>query len=89
MNRYALLSDHTLYLINQIDLTTSDIDFVKTHTVKRALLKSKGLQLPIASAILRFRNSTIYQVIDQRMYWLLYEGKTYKSGLSDQCKGRN
>ncbi|MDJ1505246.1 hypothetical protein [Xanthocytophaga agilis] len=42
VNRYALLSDQTLSLVNQIDSTGSDIDLAKTHTVLAALLKSKG-----------------------------------------------
>jgi len=42
--------------------------------ILRSLLdkKQKGIRLPMASTILRFRNKNIYQIIDQRAYRFLY-----------------
>ena len=42
------------------------------------LLKTNGVQLAMASSILRFRNPKIYQIIDQRVYRMIYEGKELK-----------
>jgi|GEM_PF-1701267 len=89
VNRYAALSDTALGLINQIDSQSQTLDEDLTNRVLCALLGTKGIQLPMASAILRFRNPKLYQVIDQRVYRIIYEGKTYQSGLVDACKGKD
>ena len=34
--------------------------------------EQKGVRLAMASTILRFRNHTIYQIIDQRVYRFIY-----------------
>jgi thermostable 8-oxoguanine DNA glycosylase len=39
------------------------------------LLGTKGIRLPMASTILRFKNSHIYQIIDQRAYRLINKDK--------------
>jgi hypothetical protein len=69
VNRYAEFSDETLSLINQID---SKWDEALIRNVLYALLSEKGVQLPMASTILRFRNKHLFQIIDQRVYRLLY-----------------
>lgn len=70
VNRYAELSTETLSLINQID---SEWDEALIRNVLYALLSEKGVQLPMASTILRFRNKHLFQIIDQRVYRILYE----------------
>ena len=42
------------------------------------LLNTNGVQLAMASTILRFRNKKVYQIIDQRVYRIIYEGKELK-----------
>ena len=69
VNRYAEFSDETLSLINQID---SKWDETLIRNVLYALLSEKGVQLPMASTILRFRNKHVFQIIDQRVYRILY-----------------
>lgn len=69
VNRYAELSAETLFLINQID---SEWDEALIRNVLYALLSEKGVQLPMASTILRFRNKHLFQIIDQRVYRILY-----------------
>ena len=45
-----------------------------TREILRLLLseENKGIRLPMASTILRFKNPSIYQIIDQRVYRLFY-----------------
>jgi len=69
VNRYAELSPETLSLINQID---SEWDEALIRNVLYALLSEKGVQLPMASTILRFRNKHLFQIIDQRVCRILY-----------------
>jgi len=69
VNRYAKLKTETLSLINQIN---SEWDDALIRNVLYALLSEKGIQLPMASTILRFRNKHLFQIIDQRVYRILY-----------------
>jgi thermostable 8-oxoguanine DNA glycosylase len=69
VNRYAGISDATLLLVNQINEAW---DEELTRNVLLALLSEKGIQLPMASTILRFKNRNKYQIIDQRVYRILY-----------------
>ncbi len=69
VNRYAKLSDETLSLIDQID---SEWNEALIRNVLYALLLEKGVQLPMASTILRFRNKHLFQIIDQRVYRIIY-----------------
>jgi hypothetical protein len=71
-NRYAELDDETLNLINKIDPKAEFIDSALTGEVLMHLLETKGIRLPMASTILRFRNPKIYQIIDQRVYRMIY-----------------
>lgn len=77
VNRYAHLSDDTLLLLNAINPLSVKMDESLTLQVLMALLDSKGVRLPMASTILRFRNPDVYQIIDQRVYRFLY-GQTAK-----------
>lgn len=78
VNRYAKIDDNILKLINDIDRTTGEINIQKTKEILKKLLLIKGIQLPMASSILRFRNNNIYQIIDQRVYRIIYERQTLK-----------
>ena len=80
VNRYAKLNEDVLSLINNIQETDREIDENLTKNVLRKLLhkNSKGVQLPMASTILRFKNKYIYQIIDQRLYRSIYPGEILK-----------
>jgi hypothetical protein len=78
VNRFVKIDDSALKLINDIDGNTGEINIEKTKEILKKLLLIKGIQLPMASTILRFRNNNIYQIIDQRVYRIIYEGQTLK-----------
>jgi len=84
VNRYAKIDDYTLKLINQIKKTDKVVDAALTGDIFLKLLHKdqKGIRLPMASSILRFKNPTIYQIIDQRVYRFLY-GVELKYSLND------
>lgn len=77
VSRYARLSEVTIELLNKIEMQSHEIDMELTRSILNALLNSKGIGLPIASTILRFKNPEVYQIIDQRVYRFLY-GHTVK-----------
>lgn len=68
VNRYSFLDDETLALLNQISKEDEVLKVELTTQILTKLLNTKGIQLPMASTILRFKNPDIYQIIDQRVY---------------------
>ncbi len=70
VNRYATIPQTAFDKINSIDVNAKDIDEELTKDILTELLgkESKGIQLAMASTILRFRNPNIYQIIDQRAF---------------------
>ncbi len=70
--RYAELDDNILRSLNKIKKDEIEINVEKTKDVLRNLLSVKGIRLPMASTILRFKNPNVYQIIDQRVYRVLY-----------------
>jgi hypothetical protein len=83
VNRFAGVDENSLRLINCININSNQLDKEITKEILKELLKIKGIQLPMASTILRFRNKNIYQIIDQRVYRIIYgevlKLKTYSS----------
>lgn len=75
LNRYALFTDEVIRALNEISPEGETMDREKTERVLTLLLGTKGVQLPMASTILRFRNPKVYQIIDQRVYRLIYPGE--------------
>ena len=75
VNRYAKFDENLIALINSIDKNESEINGNKTREILKGLLKTKGVQLAMASSILRFRNPNIYQIIDQRVYRIIYKNQ--------------
>lgn len=71
INRYAGLSDHSINLINRIP-SSNIMDEDLTKEVLTSLLNDNGIQLPLASTILRFKNPHVYQIIDQRVFRIIY-----------------
>ena len=76
VNRYAEVDEETLNLINSIDPNSAELDVEKTTAILMGLLRTKGIQLPMASTILRFRNKHVYQIIDQRVYRIINPNQT-------------
>ncbi len=71
-NRFAILEKYVSKLINEINPLASSLDVKLTSDVLKALLKTHGVRLPLASTVMRFRNPQIYQILDQRVYRILY-----------------
>jgi hypothetical protein len=68
VNRYAAFNDETILLLNRIkEENAEEINTELTKEVLSSLLKTPGVQLPMASTILRFMNPKIYQIYDQRV----------------------
>lgn len=72
VNRYALFDHETISLLNTITSNTTQIDSEFTSTLLTHLLNTKWVKLAMASTILRFKNPSIYQIIDQRVYRIIY-----------------
>lgn len=89
VNRYAKIDDVTINLINEIDKFATEINFEQTKLILKAMLKVKGIQLPMASTILRFINKNIYQIIDQRVYRIIYKSKKLKLKMHPSDKNLN
>jgi len=75
VNRYAKLNTDTLNLLNSIkkDETQYTDEFVSK--ILDSLLNTKGIKIAMASTILRFKNPNYFQIIDQRVYRILYGEK--------------
>jgi hypothetical protein len=89
VNRYALIAPETLKQINEIDIHATEMNPEITRKILKLLLVEKGIQLPMASTILRFRNKNIYQIIDQRVYRIIYKNKKLKLKLHPSDKNIN
>lgn len=72
VNRYAELKNETLLLINTINKDEEVLNKALTIQILQELLQTKGIQLAMASTILRFKNPRIYQIIDQRVFRFIY-----------------
>lgn len=73
VNRYAPFSDEVFELLNQITGDEIELNHELSSNVLSALLACHGVRLPLASTNLRFKNPNIYQIIDQRVYRMIYE----------------
>ena len=76
VNRYAEFDESLIELINSIDKNEIKINVDKTREILKGLLKTSGVQLAMASTILRYRNPNIYQIIDQRVFRVIYKNQT-------------
>ena len=77
VNRYPIIDDAILDEINGIKKTDVTISPGAVKTLILKLLRCHGIQLPMASTILRFKNPKLFQIIDQRVYRVIY-GKKMK-----------
>jgi len=80
VNRYAAIDYETLSLINQIKKSDTQLNPELTSAILLRLLdkEQKGVRLAMASTILRFKNPTVYQIIDQRVFRFITNGQTLK-----------
>lgn len=78
LNRYAQLTTECLAALNEIPYDEKVLNEEQTRNILRLLLPIDGIQLPMASTILRFRNPKIYQIIDQRVFRLLWNDENEK-----------
>lgn len=76
VNRYVSFDNEIIYQLNTNIPSIKDINDLKnrelTGSILTLLLKTKGIQLAMASTILRFKNPKVFQIIDQRVYRVLY-----------------
>ena len=88
VNRYVEIDDDILLLLNSIKKEDEYVDEEITKKILEKLLSTKGIQLAMASTILRFKNPKNYQIIDQRVYRFI-NGKnmpSYFSSIEAQIK---
>ncbi len=78
VNRFASFSNDVIELINSIDPSEKKLDNEKVRNILTQMLKTKGVQLPMASTILRYRNPNLFQIIDQRVFRIIYPKETLK-----------
>ena len=82
VNRYAKVDDSTLKLLNKIP-NQGNVEEELTKEVLKELLDTKGIRLAMASTILRFKNPTFFQIIDQRVYRFI-KGKIFKESTNNE-----
>ena len=83
INRYAKLSSESIDLLNLVNKDADKMNIELTEKLLTTLLRTHGIRLPMASTILRFKNPNIYQIIDQRVYRIIY-GRQLKLSTSVQ-----
>jgi thermostable 8-oxoguanine DNA glycosylase len=86
VNRYAPLSPDTLEAPNSV-IHLEPGSHRSAHPVIAALLQKPGVDLPMASTFLRFRNPGTFQIIDRHAYRAV-NGDDYPlfSGSKDEAK---
>ena len=86
VNRYSFLDDETFSVLNKINKVDLVLDIELTTEILTKLLNTKGIQLAMASTIMRFKNPNIYQIIDQWVYRFVYgiEMPKYFSSIEKQ-----
>ncbi len=75
VNRYATLSPETLAQLNAL-VTLGRRCHREAGSVLLKLLCEPGIDLPMASTLLRFKNPRVFQIIDRHAYRALY-GEDY------------
>lgn len=75
VNRYAPLSPSTLAALNGLSTIEPEKHRESESTLK-SLLREPGVDLPMASTLLRFKNPQVFQIIDRHAYRALY-GEDY------------
>jgi len=74
LNRFPSIPDAILDQLKVLgDLKPKQHDHARP--VLKELLKCNGVALPMASTILRFINPSVFQIIDDRAYRVIFEGE--------------
>ena len=71
VNRYAAFRPGTLKEINRLTALKPG-EHRKGDACLRSLLGEDGVDLPMASSIMRFRNPAVFQIVDRRAYRAIY-----------------
>jgi hypothetical protein len=71
VNRYVSLEKDALDALNGL-VEISYKDHKSAETALLLLLKQRGIDLPMASTLMRFRNPAAFQIIDRRAYRAIY-----------------
>ena len=87
VSRYPIIDEALLAEINTINKSDTRVDLPKVRDILLRLLECHGVQLPMASTYLRFKNPQLFQIIDQRVYRAIY-GKELKLPGSYNRKNR-
>ena len=72
VNRYPVIESGLIAELNKIKKTDEEYKREKLRSLLIRLLAYRGVQLPMASTYLRFKNPKLFQIIDQRVYRALY-----------------
>lgn len=72
VNRYPIVDADVLCDLNEIRKTDKCFSRPKVRRLLLRLLDCHGIQLPMASTFLRFKNPALFQIIDQRAYRAVY-----------------
>jgi hypothetical protein len=72
VNRYALFNEKIIEKLNTISKKSIQLNKKETIELLELLLNTKGVKIAMASAILRFKNPYIYQIMDQKVYRIVY-----------------
>jgi len=75
LNRYVLIESNIFEELDKIKTINSGEHRSAEPTLKR-LLETRGVDLPMASTFLRFRNPRAFQLIDRHAYRAIY-GRSY------------
>jgi len=74
VNRYVKIENNLLNEINSLKGLPNG-QHKKCEPILEKLLNIKGVDLPMASTILRFRNPDVFQIIDRHAYRAVYDEK--------------
>lgn len=72
VNRYVSLDNDILLKINNLKTLTIGMHR-QAQTVLESLLRTRGVDLPMVSTFLRFRNPEVFQIIDRHAYRAIYD----------------
>jgi len=74
VNRYVSLNDETLQKLDELQTLRKD-QHRKSKDILNKLLNTHGIDLAMASTILRFRNPDTFQIIDRHAFRAVYGEK--------------
>ncbi|MBE2289467.1 MAG: hypothetical protein IAE95_07935 [Chitinophagaceae bacterium] len=83
VNRFPSVDEQTLNKLNEL---RENYSTERAKGVLVAFMNCKGIDLPVASTILRFTDPNRFQILDQRVFRLIYEEAELKIPFSIQKK---